>query len=264
MSMYYPLQIPSLLDKDFVSKVQYNEYKNENLNKYIMCIWSMNSYNTLTSIVNNVILPDGCIDLIIDLTTKEIYFSGNSKATLNFPLIGNIDFIGIRFKPGVFYDIFKTSCIKIMDNIIPYDEIETDYKLNNIFDFDDNKDKISFLMNYLNKKTSNIHLSSFTERLNMNNPKEEIKFVNELADYFGYSVRQLNRIFKVRCGVSVKTYLNIIRLHNSLKLLINNESDKLIKLAHESGFYDEAHFIKEINKYCGISPKDLIKRYKMS
>lgn len=264
MFMYYPLQIPSILDCDFIKKVEYKEYQESSLKKYMMCIWSMRSYETLIEPVNNVILPDGCIDILIDFTNKQIYFTGNSKVTLNFPLQGNIDFMGIRIKPGVFYNIFQFDCSKVMDHLIPYNEIEKVYHLETIFEANGYDERVSILENYLKEKVSEITIDSFVTIINTISEKEDIKFVNEVASYFGYSKRHLNRIFKKQCGVSLKVFLNIIRLHNCLKLIVNNESQKLISLAHESGFYDEAHFIKEIKKYCGISPKDLVKRYHMS
>lgn len=262
--MYNPVQIPSTLDKNFIEKVRYKEYICPSLEQYIMCIWSMNSYQELQQSVTNVILPDGCIDLIVDFSNQEIYFSGTSKATLNFPLLGKIDFIGIRIKPGVFYNIFNVSCKKVMDTLIPYNQIEREYELDKILELDTYGQRIDFLTNYFSSKVSTIKFDVLTEKILALSQKTETKSITEVAQYFEYSTRQLNRIFKDRCGVSAKVFLNIIRLHTSLNLLIHNQRTKLTELAQESGFYDEAHFIKEIKKYCGISPTDLIKRYNMS
>lgn len=262
--MYNPVQIPSILDKIFIKKVHYKEYICPSLEQYIMCIWSMKSYQELQQPVTNVILPDGCIDLIVDFSNQEIYFSGTSKATLNFPLLGKIDFMGIRIKPGVFYNIFNVSCTKVMDTLIPYNQIEREYELEKILELDDYQQRIDFLVNYFSSKVSATKFDILTEKLLALSQKTETKSVTEVAQYFGYSTRQLNRIFKDRCGVSAKVFLNIIRLHTSLNLLIHNQRPKLTELAQESGFYDEAHFIKEIKKYCGISPTDVIKRYNMS
>lgn len=262
--MFYPLQIPSILDADYIKSICYQEFHPAVLEQYIMCIWSMKSFQKITSPVQNIILPDGCIDLIVDFYKKEIFFSGTSKASLNFPLIGEINYLGVRMKPGIFYELFKIPCSKVMDQSIAFDQIEKNISIDFIFDEDKDDKKLEVLQNYFIEKTANIKLDSFINMIRKINGKTNIKFVTELAQSFGYSERHLNRIFKERCGVSPKVFLNIIRLHESLKLLINHESDKLIHLALESGFYDEAHFIKEIKRYCGLSPTDLIKRYKMS
>lgn len=262
--MYYPIQIPSILDKAFIEKIEYKENRYSQLENYIMCIWTMKSKEYLLKPVNNIILPDGCIDLIVDFTSKEIYFSGTSKATLDFPLSGKIDFIGIRIKPGVFYSVFKISCMKVMDTSIPYAQLETEYNLDPIFKLASTQNRIDFLKDYFITKVSTIEYDDFIRKINTIAQQEETKFVTELAKTFGYSTRQLNRIFKERCGVSVKVFLNILRLHYSLNLLLTDNPSKLIELAQASGFYDESHFIKEIKKYCKISPTDILKRYNMS
>lgn len=39
--MYYPKQIPYLLDKEFQNNVEYKEYHLKELEDYCMCIWQM-------------------------------------------------------------------------------------------------------------------------------------------------------------------------------------------------------------------------------
>lgn len=56
--------------------------------------------------------------------------------------------------------------------------------------------------------------------------------------------------------------LNILRLHLCLTLLLEDNME-LIDIAHECGFYDQSHFIKEIKRYTGISPLQLLKSYEL-
>lgn len=41
--MYYPKQIPYLLDKEFQKNIEYKEYNINELKDYCMCIWTMKS-----------------------------------------------------------------------------------------------------------------------------------------------------------------------------------------------------------------------------
>ena len=118
--MFYPLQIPNILDEEFNKSIIYEEYLNNDLKNHIMCIWSMKSIDCLKQPINNMILPDACVDLVIDFTKKMITFSAMSTATFNLPLTEDVDYIGIRFRPGIFYNIYNTSCSVIMDNNIYY------------------------------------------------------------------------------------------------------------------------------------------------
>ncbi len=92
-----------------------------------------------------------------------------------------------------------------------------------------------------------------------NSPKDNN--VIAIAKNYGYSERQLYRLFKTNYGISPKVLLNILRLHLCLTLLID-KNVSLVDIANRCGFYDQAHFIKEIKKYTGFSPVQLIERYK--
>lgn len=41
--MYYPKQIPYLLDREFKENIEYVEYNIKELENYCMCIWTMKS-----------------------------------------------------------------------------------------------------------------------------------------------------------------------------------------------------------------------------
>ena len=77
--------------------------------------------------------------------------------------------------------------------------------------------------------------------------------VNELSENVFWSSRQINRHFNRRFGISLKTYCNILRFRSSL----NHVSEG--KLFPEQKFTDQNHFIKEIRKYSGVTPKVLSK-----
>lgn len=75
--------------------------------------------------------------------------------------------------------------------------------------------------------------------------------VAELSDRIGWSSRQINRYFNDYYGLSLKTYCSIIRFRASLHHL------KEGKLFPEENFSDQPHFIREVKKLAGASPKEL-------
>lgn len=62
---------------------------------------------------------------MINFQTKEICFSGFSKDTMLLELSGNVDYLGVRLKPGAFYSIFGIDADVIMDTMTPFVSIET-------------------------------------------------------------------------------------------------------------------------------------------
>jgi len=258
--MYYPKQIPYLLDKEFQDNVEYIEYRFEKLNDYCMCIWEMKSKKILENSIYNYILPDACIDIVIDFIKKQIMFAGFSKETELFELHGKVDYLGVRLKPSVFNSIYKVPSDKIMDKGIAFDELEKNASLDQIFLCNKNE-RINILKMYLEEKIKLVENKDFIMIIDKlyQNPKEQtvLKLVNE----FGYNERQLLRIFKRSYGVSPKVLLNIIRLHFCIECLFEDDRS-MSQIANMCGFYDQSHFIKEIKKYTGISPFVLLEKYK--
>jgi AraC-like DNA-binding protein len=77
--------------------------------------------------------------------------------------------------------------------------------------------------------------------------------VKDVSETVHWSSRQINRYFTEWFGLSLKAYCNILRFKASFPNL------KAGKLFPERDFADQAHFIKEIKKYSGYTPKDLHK-----
>ena len=125
--MYYPKQIPYLLDKEFKENIEYVEYNIKELENYCMCIWTMKSKKILDKTILNNILPDACIDIVIDFENKLICFAGFSKETEAFKLNKNIDYMGVRLKPSIFYLMFNIEAYKIMDNQISFNNIDKEF-----------------------------------------------------------------------------------------------------------------------------------------
>ncbi len=77
--------------------------------------------------------------------------------------------------------------------------------------------------------------------------------VHELAESAAWSSRQINRYFTQQFGLSLKSYCNILRFRASFDHI------KAGKLFPEENFADQSHFIREVKKLSGVSPKMLRK-----
>lgn len=75
--------------------------------------------------------------------------------------------------------------------------------------------------------------------------------VQELSEKVFWSSRQINRYFKLQFGISLKTYCRILRFRASLQHIREG------KLFPQQDFADQSHFIREVKKLSGVSPKEL-------
>ena len=80
--------------------------------------------------------------------------------------------------------------------------------------------------------------------------------ISSLASDLEISRRHLIRRFKSNIGLSPKEFANIVRFQSALNRLIS-EGDTHTTIA-ECGYYDQPHFIKDIKRYTGHTPSQLL------
>jgi AraC-like DNA-binding protein len=77
--------------------------------------------------------------------------------------------------------------------------------------------------------------------------------IHEISESLHWSSRQINRYFDQRFGISLKSYCTILRFRASFQQI------KEGKLFPEQNFTDQAHFIKNVKRFAGVTPKELNK-----
>lgn len=82
--------------------------------------------------------------------------------------------------------------------------------------------------------------------------KGDIK-VDAMARDFGISRQSLHKYFKKHLGISPKQLAKIWKLNNFMDLA--RKDDSLTGAAIDSGYFDQAHCIKEFNAILGLSPR---------
>lgn len=78
--------------------------------------------------------------------------------------------------------------------------------------------------------------------------------IKTLAYNHSLSLRQFERKFREFSGFSPKLFLRIIRFNSIIKRTFENKS--LTEVAYEYGYYDQAHFIRDFQKFSGYRPKE--------
>ncbi|HTM67621.1 MAG TPA: helix-turn-helix domain-containing protein [Flavipsychrobacter sp.] len=77
--------------------------------------------------------------------------------------------------------------------------------------------------------------------------------IKELASKLCISQSPLEKRFREAVGASPKKFASIVRLKNVLQQY--NDKSSLTELGYESGFYDQAHFIREFKTFTGETPE---------
>jgi AraC-like DNA-binding protein len=232
--------------------MKYEELKtSENLTNFVNCFWTS---ETLTKSTDYTILPDGCFDLIVKIKNGKIStvkLTGIWTIPINVKTESQTTIFAVRFKP-LAIELLENIDLKSILNAsitLSADFIGlTNLVLNSFKNFCIHIE--NYLINRIDKikPISKVKISLFNEIA-----KKETVNVQELSEKIFWPSRQINRYFKLTFGLSLKEYLNIIRCNQAFKDIATN------KLAPHGTYFDQSHFIKEIKRYAGVTPKELSK-----
>lgn len=255
--MYYPIQIPNILDSVFLENISYTEKIYNELADFVICYWQMVPIRYKNTSLNNIVILDGCIDLVVDFKNKTIGFTGMSSTNFNFIIDVPTKFMGLRLMPGAFYQLTKTPAEEAMDNFIYISTIYDDFDIELFFKLSFDKAK-SYLVNYMIFKTKGLIPNAYTKLFNKleNNPPDT---VTEICEILNLSQSQCQRNFKKHYGLTPKSVLSILRFQKALAALTTTESNDILELVR---YYDQSHFINDFKRNIGITPLELISKYK--
>jgi len=77
--------------------------------------------------------------------------------------------------------------------------------------------------------------------------------VGVLARDLGLSLRQLERRFRARTGLAPKTFARLTRFQHALARM-NAGAPSLADVALRSGYFDQAHLVRDFQRFAGTSP----------
>jgi AraC-like DNA-binding protein len=216
-------------------------------------VYCFSSLQNLTGLTDGVIIPNGRIDLV---------FSRNNAQQFQVALIGLetkpklipdqpvSSFFSISFNPLAVEYILQESIAAIRDKgrLLPNDFWGFD--TNDLNDFDAFCIKASERIRSLMPAEIDERKRKLFDQIFSTNGEIPVQ---ELSEKIFWSQRQISRYFQQQFGISLKAYCNILRFQASLPHI------KAGKLYPQLNFTDQSHFIKEIKKLSGVSPKELSK-----
>lgn len=217
---------------------------------YIYCFSALQN---LSSIHQGVIFPNGRIDLAFYKTTGNqfrISLLGLETKPKLLSIQAISKFFSVSFNPLTIEYIFNHSIADILNKEKVLPDNFWGFCVDDLDDFDTFCKKVSeTIQSLLPKKIDERKRKLFKLIFDS---KGEMS-VKELSEKVFWSSRQINQYFNQQFGISLKAYCNILRFQASLSQI------KEGKLFPQLNFYDQSHFIKEIKKHSGVSPKELYK-----
>jgi hypothetical protein len=256
--LYHPVQpAVSLESNDVVYEEMHPDPK---LQPLIYCYWQLKTMQQLTEDFYYRVVADGCMDIFFNLDyTQENFVMGFSNAYTEFPLPAQFNYVGVRFLPAAFPQIFKINAAELTN------------RFENLIDITPHTSKFitsRFEPSLTSEQIRRLLDDYFVTLLSDSDIAMDKRFYGALDIILrhqgtlnierelntGISSRQLRRLFEFYIGDSAKTFSKVVRFQNILQAKPSSESLRKNKLFFDAGYYDQAHFIKEFKTLFGTTP----------
>jgi hypothetical protein len=256
--LYKPIQPTVKRSGDSVS---YTEFLPEAvIQNFIYCYWELKTIAPLLNPFVYRVVADGCIDVFFELSKPQDNFvMGFCRKFTEFPLDNSFRYIGIRFLPTIFPQLFKIDASELsnrferLSNVVPVTSefisanFSADLTINEI------KGILDTYFHKLLESTKFDYDSRLYNAIGIILKKSGVLSIEQELDT-GISHRQLRRLFEFYIGDTPKTFSKVVRFQNILRAKPSTQSLQQNKLFSDSGYYDQTHFIKEFKTLYGVTP----------
>lgn len=210
------------------------------------------------------IVPDGCIDVILVRRSPTGNYQAFVVGTMTRPIFADVparaEYLGIRFAPGGFARFFTTPAGELTDRIVPLEDLSSPFlSMEQIADSPDVQTRLRRMEDALDRRLASGRQEPILAKvLETAAAHRGMITVTYLADLAGWSPRHLDRRVQAAVGVGPKTFCRIMRFKAALRALRRRPPPDLLQVALEAGYYDQAHFIHDFNRFYGASPSKIL------
>lgn len=256
--LYTPIQ-PTV--RQSAENVTYQEIlPDAQLQSVIYCYWELKTHKVLSDPFMYRVVADGCIDIFFELNNPgDNFVMGFCKKFTEFPLENYFHYVGVRFLPTMFPQLFGINASELSNRFESLDQVvptaSTFIAANFHSRLTIEKIKAIFDEYFLSVMAG----TSFNDDPRLYKSIEIILRKFGMVDIekdldTGISQRQLRRLFEFYIGDTSKTFAKVVRFQNILRSKPSLQSLRQNKLFFDAGYYDQAHFIKEFKNFYGVTP----------
>jgi AraC-like DNA-binding protein len=244
------------------------------LARFIECYWTLEDDHPELSNSPDPILPDGCIEVILNLGDRfnehrqdgrkvsqpRYFLFGQLTRPLLIAPTGRVAIIGIRFHPGGAFPLLRVPMNDLTDSLVELDaldpllERELTRRLSPDWTLRRNIEEVEKCLIARVISTADSWLPALANSIVVSGGRQSI---DQLALQAGVSGRQLQRRFLREVGIGPKMLSRILRFQEVFRA-IESGRDGWAQVAAECGYYDQAHLIRDCQEFTGKTPAFLL------
>lgn len=224
----------------------------KSLSEFIERFWMIK--NTSGKDQEIIVIPDGRTDLMFIIAGNKPFASniiGIETEPSQHTVTNGTIIMGVGLRLLAVEYCLKYSIAPILGQMMPLDSPDLGITEADLDDFNSfcNKIETAFkplIPDDIDKKKQSLFSTLYDTQGSLK--------IQEYADKCFWTSRQINRYFTQWFGLSLKEYCNILRFRASINRI--KEGD----LFPDQHYSDQPHFIREVKKFTGVTPKELFKR----
>ena len=259
----------------------YREFETHaGLAPYVQLVWMMESERENDHAPRSLIVPDGIVEIVFHygdpwLTTvaggksmvqPRSFAVSQMRKYIEIESNGRTGFVSVRFYPWGAYHFFDIPVHSFLDDTVStatlwpmhYEDLMEQLRTaaggaGGAGGADLASVVQEFLLDRLKEyRKDDVALDKAVKLIRSTGGQLSVE---EVGEHVGLSRKQLERKFVSTVGTTPKTFARISRFLNICHHLDRYRGSTLTRLAHECGYFDQAHFIREFNAFTGFTPK---------
>lgn len=112
----------------------------------------------------------------------------------------------------------------------------------------------NFLLKHVNKLKQNLPID---HALVLLIKERGLIKIDRLASHACLSTRQFERVFQQRIGLPPKLFSRLVRFAQAWIIKEQQPGISWIKIAHECGYFDQMHLIRDFQEFAGVNPSHI-------
>jgi AraC-like DNA-binding protein len=230
----------------------------------VECVWSVGDRAAVADRPTDRLIPDGCPELIVHLADRyarrvdgrlvrqpAAFLAG----TLSRPWIvqapPRVTTIGVRFRPGGVVALFGGSLAGTADREVPLDALPAPVGALAATirrargPATARQAALRWLIAHVAARPGGLAAPACAAAVRAIQRRRGRITVEALCAMVGLPRRRLERLFRRETALAPKQYIRIVRLTAVLHALEAGERDRLVDLAIDAGYFDQAHMARD-------------------
>jgi len=240
-------------------------------------LWAVRGY--LPEPWCNMILPDGAMELIINLGDPQTlcarddmkrrtifrhsWISGERTQPIVIDEAGAVHLVGIRWRPGGAWPFLGVPLREFSGQVVELDAIlgsEISELRDRLGEAPSDDARFDLLEEWLRNRYQTTPTRAVRHALRLIQRGAKTVHIGRMADEIGISHKHLLREFERCVGLNPKTFARICAFQRVIQSVGQKPDVEWAATASQCGYYDQAHLIREFRAFSGLTPVSYLAR----